>query len=83
MSVPYAAGAMYSTTHDLRRWIEALLAGKLLSPASVTRMITPEKDDYALGLRVISDERTVIDTAAASRGFRPFSHTTRTTGRRS
>jgi CubicO group peptidase (beta-lactamase class C family) len=72
MSVPYAAGAMYSTTHDLRRWIEGLLAGKLLSPASVTRMITPEKDGYALGLREITDERTVIEHGGSIAGFSAF-----------
>ncbi len=74
MSVPYAAGAMYSTTHDLRRWIERLLAGQLLSPASVERMITPEQDGYALGLRVVvgEDGRQVISHGGSIAGFSAF-----------
>ena len=74
MSVPYAAGAMYSTTHDLRRWIEGLLAGQLLSPASVERMITPEQDGYALGLRVVvgEDGRQVISHGGSIAGFSAF-----------
>src|SRR5688500_3880570 len=50
MSIPHAAGALYSTTHDLLKWEQALFAGKIVSKASLDRMITPFKNDYALGL---------------------------------
>ncbi len=52
MSVPYAAGALYSTTGDLSRWEQALFGGKLLSAQSVSRMTTPFKSNYAFGLMV-------------------------------
>ncbi len=50
MSIPHAAGALYSTTHDLLKWEQALFAGRIVSKASLDRMITPFKNDYALGL---------------------------------
>lgn len=72
MTVPHAAGAMYSTTHDLRRWIEGLLSGQLLTPASVARMITPEKGGYALGLQVSLTPRKVIRHGGSIAGFSAF-----------
>lgn len=53
MSLPYAAGGLYSTTQDLLRWQRALYGGKLLSPPSLKRMTSPYKDDQAFGLEVI------------------------------
>lgn len=53
MSLPYAAGGLYSTTQDLLRWQRALYGGKLLSPQSLKRMTTPYKDDQAFGLEVV------------------------------
>jgi CubicO group peptidase (beta-lactamase class C family) len=50
MSVPHAAGALYSTTEDLLKWEQALFGGKVVSKASLDRMITPFKNDYALGV---------------------------------
>jgi CubicO group peptidase (beta-lactamase class C family) len=52
MSIPYSAGALYSTTEDLVRWQHGLFGGKLLSAASLEKMITPFKQDYALGVAV-------------------------------
>ncbi len=52
MSVPYAAGGLYSTTHDLLRWEQALYGGKLLSADSLRQMTTPFMNNYALGLAV-------------------------------
>jgi len=48
----FSAGALYSTTEDLLRWEEGLFAGKLLTPASLRKMTTPFKSDYACGLHV-------------------------------
>lgn len=52
MSIPFSAGALYSTTEDLLRWEEGLFGGKLLSAASLQKMTTPFKEDYAFGLAV-------------------------------
>ncbi len=73
MSVPHAAGALYSTTEDLLRWEQALFGGKVLSPASLQKMITPFKGDYALGVAVhTADGRKVIDHAGGIDGFNTF-----------
>ena len=52
MSIPFSAGALYSTTEDLLRWEEGLFGGKVLSAASLEKMTTPFKEDYAFGLAV-------------------------------
>ena len=50
--IGFSAGSLYSTTEDLLRWEEGLFGGKILSPASVRKMTTPFKSDYACGLHV-------------------------------
>lgn len=52
MSVPYAAGALYSTSGDLLRWQRALYEGRLLSPEALRAMTTPVRNGYAFGLMV-------------------------------
>ncbi|WZP00847.1 serine hydrolase [Isosphaeraceae bacterium EP7] len=52
MSLPYAAGSLYSTVGDLYKWDRALKAGKLLSGKSFEAMYTPFKDNYAYGWAV-------------------------------
>jgi len=42
MTQPHAAGAFVSTVDELWRWNRLLHGGKLLSPASYARMVTPE-----------------------------------------
>jgi len=54
MSVPHAAGGLFSTVDDLWRWERGLFGGKLLSAASLKRMTTPFREGYALGLFVHS-----------------------------
>lgn len=54
MSIPVAAGSLYSTTGDLLLWVRGLFGGKLLKPASLEKMTTPFKEGYAFGLRVHS-----------------------------
>lgn len=41
MTVPYAAGAVFSTVDDLLRWDVALRAGKVVPPALLKRAWTP------------------------------------------
>jgi len=50
MTVPGGAGALYSTTEDLLKRERGLLGGKVLSAASLQKMTTPFKSDYAFGL---------------------------------
>ncbi|MBZ5505561.1 MAG: serine hydrolase [Acidobacteriia bacterium] len=52
MSIPLSAGALYSTTDDLLRWEQGLFGGKLLTAASLAKMITPFKENYAFGVGV-------------------------------
>lgn len=52
MTVPYAAGAMYSTVGDLLRWQRGLFGKKLLSEASLAKMTTPGMNDYGFGVGV-------------------------------
>ncbi len=52
MSVPHAAGALYSTVEDLYLWDQALHGGKLLSKKSLDAMTTPLHQQYGYGLSV-------------------------------
>jgi len=49
MTLPYAAGSLYSTVDDLLIWDQALSAGKPLTAASFEKMFTPYKDGYGYG----------------------------------
>lgn len=52
MSIPWAAGGMYTTTHDLLKSVRALFKGELLSAASLQAMTTARKGAYGLGIGV-------------------------------
>src|SRR6266853_1671927 len=52
MSIPFAAGGLYSTTEDLLRWEQGLFGGKVLSAASLAKMTTQFKEHYGFGLAV-------------------------------
>jgi len=49
MSLPYAAGSLYSTVEDLYLWDQALYTDRLLSAASKELMYKPNLSDYAYG----------------------------------
>jgi CubicO group peptidase (beta-lactamase class C family) len=49
MSIPYAAGSMYSTVEDLYLWDQALYTDKLLTQASKDLMYKPFLEEYAYG----------------------------------
>jgi CubicO group peptidase (beta-lactamase class C family) len=73
MSVPHAAGAMYSTTHDLWHWAEAIFGDKLLTPASRAKLLTPAQSNYALGVRVaVFQGRKLIEHGGNISGFSSF-----------
>lgn len=70
MTIPHAAGAIYSTTLDLMKWDQALTAGKLLTPANYRRYFTPEKNNYAYGWNVVTrDGLEVISHGGGINGF--------------
>lgn len=49
MSIPYAAGSLYSTVEDLYLWDQALYTDKVLSTKSKELMYKPFLQDYAYG----------------------------------
>lgn len=55
MSIPYAAGSLYSTVEDLYKWDRGLDTEKVLKNESKELMFTPGLDDYGYGF-VIRDE---------------------------
>lgn len=55
---PFSAGAMYSTTEDLYTWQSALLDGRVFKKKeSLDAMLTPNKNNYAYGLIVLTDRK--------------------------
>lgn len=52
MSIPHAAGALYSTVEDLYLWDRALYKEKILKRASLDKMFTPFKGNYGYGWRI-------------------------------
>ena len=49
MSVPFAAGGLYSTVEDLYLWDQALYTEKLVSKKSLNMMFTPFNKQYGYG----------------------------------
>jgi CubicO group peptidase (beta-lactamase class C family) len=49
MSIPYAAGSLYSTVEDLYLWDQALYGDKILSPASKELMFKANLNNYGYG----------------------------------
>jgi CubicO group peptidase (beta-lactamase class C family) len=73
MSIPHAAGALYSTTGDLLRWEQGLFGGKVVSTASLARMTTPFKGDYAFGVVVrTANGRKMVQHGGGIDGFNTF-----------
>jgi CubicO group peptidase (beta-lactamase class C family) len=73
MSIPHAAGALYSTIEDLLRWEHGLFGGKLISAASLVKMTTPFKGNYALGVSVeTANGRKVVQHGGGIEGFNTF-----------
>ena len=50
MTIPFSAGALYSTTQDLLKWERGLFGGKVLAALQMKEMTTPFKGDYGCGL---------------------------------
>ena len=70
MTVPWAAGSIYSTTGDLLRWEHGLFGGKVLSAESLKHMTTPGKGNYGLGVFVAEkDGVKVVSHGGGIEGF--------------
>ncbi|MCF8260606.1 MAG: serine hydrolase [Melioribacteraceae bacterium] len=54
MSLPYAAGSLYSTVGDLCKWDRSLYTDKLLSAKSRELMMTPTLNEYGYGFVISS-----------------------------
>lgn len=50
MSLPHAAGAIYSTAEDFARWLEALEGGSVISQESLRKMMVPGLAGYGYGV---------------------------------
>lgn len=70
MSVPFAAGALYSSVEDLLRWDQAFYTEKLLTRRSLEEMLTPFKEErgYGWGVRKRFD-RQVVEHDGGINGF--------------
>ncbi len=70
MTIPFSAGALYSTTEDLLRWERGLFGDKIISADSLKQMTTPFKQDYAFALQVKEvNGRKRIDHGGGIEGF--------------
>jgi len=76
MSIPYAAGSMYSTVEDLYLWDQALYNNTLLSEKYTDIMFTPFLDNYAYGWgvanRAISESADSLEIISHDGGINGF-----------
>jgi CubicO group peptidase (beta-lactamase class C family) len=80
MSVPYAAGGLYSTVLDLERWVDALGADALVDAAAMQRFVTPLADTadggktgYAYGVSVDHDDgHRLVSHSGVINGFSTY-----------
>lgn len=70
MTIPHAAGALYSTVDDFVKWDQALYSDKVLSESSREAMFTPFKSDYAYGwaVRAVAGHK-MVSHAGGINGF--------------
>jgi CubicO group peptidase (beta-lactamase class C family) len=69
-SFSFAAGAIYTTVGDLYKWDRALLAGKIISPASQEKAYTPHLSQYGYGWFITTvDGKRVVEHGGGITGF--------------
>ncbi|MCA1566136.1 MAG: serine hydrolase [Acidobacteria bacterium] len=77
MSIPYAAGSLYSTVEDLYLWDQALYADKIVSAKSKELMYKPFLDNYAYGWNIskvnLAQSKETVNSVAHSGGIHGFS----------
>jgi CubicO group peptidase (beta-lactamase class C family) len=76
MSIPYAAGSIYSTVDDLFKWDHALYENELLGAEFKTLLFTPALENYGFGWAMnpmkLTETRSV-DTVSHGGGIHGFS----------
>lgn len=71
MSIPFAAGGLYSTVGDLYLWDQALYGEKLLKKSSLEAMFTAVRHGYGYGYGVAKlFNRRVLSHGGGIEGFR-------------
>lgn len=77
MTVPYAAGSLYSTVEDMYLWDRALYTDGLLKDDLKKQMFTAGLQDYGFGWsmskRKLDDEKIELDAISHSGGIHGFS----------
>ncbi|HEX9919695.1 MAG TPA: serine hydrolase, partial [Pyrinomonadaceae bacterium] len=77
MSIPYAAGSLYSTVEDLYLWDQALYTDKVVSAKTRELMYKPFLDNYAYGWNVskvsLGQAKETINSVSHSGGIHGFS----------
>ena len=76
MSLPYAAGSLYSTVEDMYLWDQALYGDKIISAKSKELMFKPGLEDYGYGIEskgfTLSDKKTTVPVLRHSGGINGF-----------
>ncbi len=64
MSLPYSAGALYSTVGDLYKWDRMLYTDQIIGEKSRQKMFTPVRDDYGYGwmITTLYDQPIIMHT---------------------
>ena len=68
-SIPAGAGGLYTTTEDMLKWHEALNTEKLVKKEMLTKIFTPEKDNYAYGWMIRKQPVSVQMHTGGIEGF--------------
>jgi CubicO group peptidase (beta-lactamase class C family) len=76
MTIPYAAGSLYSTVEDLYLWDRALYTEKLLKDDLKKQMFTPGLQNYGFGWGIkktkLDDEKTELNVIEHGGGIHGF-----------
>jgi CubicO group peptidase (beta-lactamase class C family) len=76
MTIPYAAGSLYSTVQDLYVWDRALYGDKLLGESLKKQMWTPGLQNYGFGWVIttskLDDGKTEVSTVTHGGGIHGF-----------
>jgi CubicO group peptidase (beta-lactamase class C family) len=77
MTIPYAAGSLYSTVDDLYLWDRALSTDKLLRDDLKKQLFTPGLQNYGFGWGIrktqLDDGKTEVETVGHTGGIHGFS----------